>query len=196
MMIVTRKQLKNCLAKEKEFYAPYTLSLRYFKSVLMRDPGTVRWNYIKTLRKLEFYFNNRNKSFIYAMLNAIYARKFNSLGLKLGIELDRNVFDEGLMIFHAQGVVVNGDVKVGKNCILHGGNVIGNMGNDLKMPVIGNNVRLGTGAKVLGDVYIADGVQIGAGAVVLDSCYEKGALLVGIPARVHKKDSEKNSIEM
>ena len=102
MMIVTRKQLKNCLAKEKEFYAPYTLSLRYFKSVLMRDPGTVRWNYIKTLRKLEFYFNNRNKSFIYAMLNAIYARKFNSLGLKLGIELDRNVFDEGLMIFHAQ----------------------------------------------------------------------------------------------
>ena len=100
------------------------------------------------------------------------------------------------MIFHAQGVVVNGDVKVGKNCILHGGNVIGNMGNDLKVPVIGNNVRLGTGAKVLGDVYIADGVQIGAGAVVLDSCYEKGALLVGIPARVHKKDSEKNSIEM
>lgn len=69
-------------------------------------------------------------------------------------------------------------------------------GNDLKVPVIGNNVRLGTGAKVLGDVYIADGVQIGAGAVVLDSCYEKGALLVGIPARVHKKDSEKNSIEM
>lgn len=51
--------------------------------------------------------------------------------------------------------------------------MIGNMGNDLKVPVIGNNVRLGTGAKVLGDVYIADGVQIGAGAVVLDSCYEK-----------------------
>ena len=79
---------------------------------------------------------------------------------------------------------------MGKNCILHGANVIGNMGNDLKAPVIGNNVRLGAGAKVLGDVYIADGVQIGAGAVVLKSCYEEDVLLVGVPAHIHEK-SEK-----
>lgn len=69
--------------------------------------------------------------------------------------------------------------------MLHGANVIGNMGTDLSAPVIGNNVRLGSGAKVLGNVYIADDVRIGAGAIVLHSCYKKGALLVGIPAKEH-----------
>ena len=143
--------------------------------------------YIKALRKLEYYYNNRNKNFVCAFMNLYYARRFNKLGFRLGIELNRGVFDEGLMIFHATGIVVNGDAKVGKNCMLHGANVIGNMGNDLKAPVIGDNVRLGAGAKVLGDVYIADDVQIGAGAIVLHSCYEKGALLVGIPAKVHTR---------
>lgn len=155
--------------------------------MLVKDWGISRWIYVKTLRKSEFYFNNRNKNFLYALLNMFYTHKFNRLGYRLGIEMGRNVFDEGMMIFHTQGIIVNGDAKVGKNCMLHGENVIGNKGNDLKAPTIGDNVRLGTGAKVLGDVYIADNVQIGAGAIVLDSCYEKGALLVGIPARIHKK---------
>lgn len=187
MMINTRQQLKYCLETERKFYAPSSHTLGYLKRILVNDSGIMRWKYVKTLRTLEFYFNNRNRGIHYAILNGIYARKFHRLQFKLGIEMDRNIFDEGLMIYHTQGIVVNGDARVGKNCMLHGGNVIGNMGNDLSTPVLGDNVRLGTGAKVLGDVYIADGVQIGAGAVVLDSCYEKGALLVGIPAKVHKK---------
>lgn len=186
-MISTREQLKNCLAKEKDFYVPAASFGRKIRNILLGGPAAERWKYVKTLRKLEYYYNNRNKNFIYAFMNLYYARKFNRLGFKLGIELDRNVFDEGLMIFHAQGIVVNGDARVGKNCMLHGANVIGNKGNDLNAPVIGDNVRLGAGAKVLGDVYIADGVQIGAGAVVLQSCYEKGALLTGIPAKVHMR---------
>lgn len=186
-MIITKEQQKNCLAKEKEFYVSQMTFTRYVKDKVMGGSGLMRWKYIKTLRKLEYYFNNRNNNFIYAVLNVFYARKFYRLGLKLGIELERNVFDEGLMIFHTQGIVVNGDARVGKNCMLHGANVIGNMGNDLKAPVIGDNVRMGAGAKVLGDIYIADNVQIGAGAVVLQSCYEKGALLVGIPAKIHSR---------
>ena len=98
------------------------------------------------------------------------------------------------MIYHTSGIVVNGDARIGKNCKLHGGNVIGNKGNDLKAPIIGNNVRLGTGAKILGDVYIADDVQIGAGAIVLNSCYEKGALLIGIPAKVHSSSKKTKEV--
>lgn len=141
--------------------------------------------YVKALRKLEYYFNNWNKNLVCAFMNLYYARKSNKLGFRLGIEMNQGVFDEGLMIFHIIGIVVNGDAKVGKNCILHAANVIGNMGNDLKAPVIGDNVRFGAGAKVLGDVYIVDDIQIGVGAVVLQSCYEKGALMVGVPAKVH-----------
>lgn len=185
-MISTKEQLKKCLEKEKELYVlPATLS-RKIRNLLLGGPAILRWRYIKTYRKLEYYYCNRNKSIIYAIMNLFYARKFNGLGFKLGIELERGVFDEGLMIYHTNGIVVNGDAKIGKNCILHGANVIGNMGNDLNAPVIGDNVRLGTGAKVLGKVYIADNVQIGAGAIVLHSCYEKGALLIGVPAKVYK----------
>lgn len=46
----------------------------------------------------------------------------------------------------------------------------------------GDNVEIGVGAKIIGDIYIADGVKIGANAVVVKSCYNKGATLVGIPA--------------
>ena len=194
-MIVTKKQLRECLSKEKQFYISSSSTGRKIKNHLMDTPDAERWKYVKTLRYLEYYYNNRHKNPAYAFMNLIYARKFNRLGYKLGIELNRGVFDEGLMIYHTSGIVVNGDAKVGKNCMLHGANVIGNMGTDLKAPVIGNNVRLGAGAKVLGDVYIADHVQIGAGAIVLHSCYEKGALLVGIPARVHPRRNHQGSSE-
>ncbi len=192
-MITTREQLDDCLKIEKEFYNPTKSTSRRIKSYLIAGRGVELWKYIKALRRLEYYYNNRNKNPFLGFMNLMYARKFNKLGFKLGIELERGVFDEGLKIYHTQGIVVNGDAKVGKNCILHGANVIGNMGNDLKAPVIGDNVRLGAGAKVLGDVYIADNVQIGAGAVVLHSCYEEGALLVGIPAKAHTHSNKKDT---
>lgn len=183
-MIMTKKELKSCLEIEYPLYIMNGL-FRRLQNEILGGPGVVRWKYIKTLRKSEYYYSNRKKNLFYAFMNLYYTRKFNRLGFKLGIELGRGVFDEGLNLYHTQGIVVNGDAKIGKNCMLHGANVIGNMGNDLKAPVIGNNVRLGAGAKVLGNVYIADDVQIGAGAIVLQSCYEEGALLVGIPAKVH-----------
>ena len=190
-MITTKEQLKEYLKIENDLYVPSKSSIRNY---ILGGPDIYRWKYIKAYRKLEYYYNNRNKNVVYAILNLHYARKFNRIGFKLGIELNRNVFEEGLMIYHTSGIVVNGDARIGKNCKLHGGNVIGNKGNDLKAPIIGNNVRLGTGAKILGDVYIADDVQIGAGAIVLNSCYEKGALLIGIPAKVHSSSKKTKEV--
>lgn len=81
---------------------------------------------------------------------------------------------------------MNGYTRVGKNCKLHGSNCIGNDGKTLAAPVIGDNVRLGVGAKVIGDIHIADNVTIAAGAVVIHSCEIKGATLAGVPAKVVK----------
>lgn len=73
--------------------------------------------------------------------------------------------------------------KIGKNCQFHGNNCVGNKGVlDEAAPRLGDNVEIGVGAKIIGDIYIADGVKIGANAVVVKSCYNKGATLVGIPA--------------
>ena len=113
----------------------------------------------------------------------IFRNKKNILGAKLGIYIPENVFDEGLHIWHYGNIIVNGGSKVGKNCILHGDNCIGNNGRDNKCPVIGNNVDIGVGAKIIGNVYVADNVKIGAGAVVVNNCLESGATYVGVPAR-------------
>lgn len=85
--------------------------------------------------------------------------------------------------WHYGSVIVNGHAKIGKNCQFHGNNCVGNKGVlDEAAPRLGDNVEIGVGAKIIGDIYIADGVKIGANAVVVKSCYNKGATLVGIPA--------------
>lgn len=79
---------------------------------------------------------------------------------------------------------MNGHATIGKNCQFHGNNCVGNKGgNSNEAPTIGDNVEIGVGACVIGNITIADNVRIGANAVVTQSCLHKGATLVGIPAR-------------
>lgn len=113
-----------------------------------------------------------------------YAHKRNRLANMLGLEIGTENIAEGLLVFHANNVV-NGYSVIGKNLHLHGTNVIGNIGPDdpTGCPVIGDNVMLGAGAKVLGRVTIADNIKIAAGAVVVHSFTEPGITIAGVPAR-------------
>ena len=105
------------------------------------------------------------------------------MGEKLGITIWHNCVDEGLRIWHYGDIIINGHAKIGKNFQLHGGNCIGNKGTGFyEAPIIGDNVEIGVGAKVIGDIKIADNVVIGAGAVVIHDINEKGVIAVGIPA--------------
>ena len=60
----------------------------------------------------------------------IYRFSKNILGTKLGIYIPAGVFDEGLHIWHYGNIIVNAESKVGKNCMLHGDNCIGNNGKN------------------------------------------------------------------
>lgn len=179
--ICTREKLKETLSIEKEIYLPEG---RKIKNIIISDPYIYIYKYIKLLRIAEYYHNNSGK--INKILYTIYRRRKNRLGIKLGLEIWDNTFGEGLTIYHPGNIVVNGYTRVGKNCKLHGSNCIGNDGKTLAAPVIGDNVRLGVGAKVIGDIHIADNVTIAAGAVVIHSCEIKGATLAGVPAKVVK----------
>ena len=77
--------------------------------------------------------------------------------------------------------MINGNARVGKNCRLYGNNCIGNDGIHSECPVIGDNVRICVGAKIIGDVSIANNVIVAAGAVVNKDCLKEGA---GIPAKI------------
>ena len=117
-----------------------------------------------------------------------YIRKKNNLGNRLGLEMNTINVAPGLFIYHfAGGIVCNGNGVLGKNCHLHGNNCIGNAGpHDNRCPILGDNVMVGVGAKIIGNVKIANGVKIAAGAVVVHDVLEEGCTVAGVPARVVK----------
>ena len=138
--------------------------------------------YMKHLRYLQYV---REKSGLFNRFRIIFhERRRNTLGNKLGFFMGYNVLGKGTTIYHHGTIIINESARLGENCKLHGNNCIGNDGFTKKAPVIGNNVDIGFGASIIGDVHIADDCKIGAGAVVVKSCDIKGATLVGVPARV------------
>lgn len=100
----------------------------------------------------------------------------------------------GLRIYHTSGVVIGPGVCIGRNCTIQSDVVVGGTGGPIRgangAPVLGHDVQLGTGAKIIGNLIIADGVAIGANAVVLDSITVPRALAVGVPARIIERTSE------
>ena len=100
------------------------------------------------------------------------------------------MFGPGLSIAHYGTIVVSTAARVGKNCRLHEGVNIGATNGSSRAPQIGDNVFIGTGAKIIGDITIADDVAIGANAVVVKSIQEQGITVGGVPA---KKISVNNS---
>ena len=92
-----------------------------------------------------------------------------------------------MCIPHPLGVVI-GASSIGSNCIVFQGVTIGAkeidfIGNKKLRPEIGDNVTIGSGAKILGSIKIADKTVIGANAVVLNDIQEPGFKYGGIPAR-------------
>ncbi|MBU0701856.1 serine O-acetyltransferase [bacterium] len=94
--------------------------------------------------------------------------------------------DKGLRIHHFGGIIIHSAVTIGKNCTLHQGVTIGDRGNPLKAPRIGDNVFIGAGAKILGDIIIGDNCQVGANAVVIKSVPDN-CVVVGVPAKIVDK---------
>lgn len=90
---------------------------------------------------------------------------------------------KGFRIHHFGGVIFHSNVKMGENCTVYQGVTLGDKGGWGNPPTIGNNVLIGAGAKVLGDITIGDNVAIGANAVVLSSI-PANSIAAGIPAKI------------
>lgn len=105
-----------------------------------------------------------------------------------GIMLPCSVKAEGgLYIGHFGGIIINGNVVLGKNCKISHGVTIGTCGNGKQgVPVIGDNVYIGAGAKILGPIIIGDNVVVGANAVVVKNV-PSDTKVVGVPARAINK---------
>lgn len=88
-------------------------------------------------------------------------------------------------IDHGEGVVIGETTIIGDDVLIYQQVTLGGTGNEhgKRHPTIGNNVIIGAGAKVLGNITIGDNVRVGAGSVVVEDVPEHSTV-VGIPGRV------------
>ena len=115
-----------------------------------------------------------------------YLHKLHRLGVLTGIDIPINVVGKGLFIPHGK-VVISHLASIGECCTIYSDVTIGIDGvEETEAATIGNNVIIGTGARIIGNVKIADGVVIGANAVVCKDILEQNAVVVGIPSRIVK----------
>ena len=127
------------------------------------------------------------------------ARFFSQSGrLWTGIEIHPGAqIGRGLFIDHGSGVVIGETTVIGDNCTLYQGVTLGGTGKDKgkRHPTLGNNVLIGSGAKILGPFTVGDNARVAAGAVVLAEV-PPNSTAVGVPARIVRKDGVRVCGEM
>lgn len=127
------------------------------------------------LYKIHFYFIAR----LISQIN----RFFTGIEIHPGAQIGKRLF-----IDHGMGVVIGETSIIGDDCLIYHGVTLGGMSTKLEKrhPTLGNNVMVGTGAKILGNIHIGDYTKIGANCIVIHDV-EAGKTVVGIPGEVLMK---------
>lgn len=136
--------------------------------------------------KISHYFYLK-KHFIIARYISEKAKR------KTGIEIHPGAtIGKGLFIDHGTGVVIGETAIVGNNVTLYHGVTLGGTGKEKgkRHPTIGNNVFIGSGAKILGNIVIGNNVKIGANAVILKNV-PSNVTVVGVPGKIVKSSEKK-----
>ncbi|MGE5628682.1 MAG: serine O-acetyltransferase EpsC [Solirubrobacterales bacterium] len=126
----------------------------------------------------------KKKWFFTARLISQFARFFTGIEIHPGATIGK-----GFFIDHGMGVVIGETAVVGDHVLMYHGATLGATGKDnsgKRHPTVGNNVVIGSGVKVLGNVTIGDNSKVGSNAVVLKDV-PANSTAVGIPARIVKK---------
>ena len=168
------------------------------KAVLDRDPAArsfwevfFLYSGLKAIRhyRLSHWFYNKKLYFIARYISQ-RARRIT------GVEIHpAAVIGDGVFIDHGMGVVIGETTIIGDNCTIYQGVTLGGTGKDKgkRHPTIGNNVVIGSGAKVLGPFKVGDNSKIAANAVVLSEVPDN-CTVVGVPGRVVKKNNIKINV--
>ena len=110
-----------------------------------------------------------------------------------GIEIHPGaVIGSEFFIDHGSGVVIGETTIIGDNCTIYSGVVLGgtSLKKEKRHPTIGDNVVIGTGAKILGPITVSDNVRIGANSVVVNDV-PSNSVVVGVPGKIVSRIGEK-----
>ncbi len=128
------------------------------------------------------HFLYKRKRFLIARLISEKAKRKTGIEIHPGATIGKNLF-----IDHGMGVVIGETCIIGDNVTLFHGVTLGGTGKEKgkRHPTIGNNVFIGSGAKILGNITIGNNVKIGANSVILESIPDN-VTVVGIPGKIIK----------
>lgn len=166
-------------------------------SIMERDPAA--------RSRLEVYFlysgfkavrSYRRANWFYRHNHKFIARWISQRARRrTGIEIHPGAtIGKGLFIDHGMGVVIGETAEIGDNCTIYQCVTLGGTGKDhgKRHPTLGNNVMVGSGAKILGPFKVGDNARVAAGAVVLDEV-PPNSTAVGVPARIVRINGQKPS---
>ena len=142
-------------------------SKRGIKEFFFPEPTQV---FLKWLRRTQWHYNANG--LLHKLLFLLAYHCYRKISLRTGFSIPKNVCAPGLSLPHYGSIVINANCKIGKNCRIQNNVNIGATGGSSKAPIIGDNVYIGPGAVIYGDIEIADNCYIGANAVVNKSFIE------------------------
>lgn len=179
MAITSKAQLDEYIRADLFRYSGKTdkKTLRKYR----RRSGGFRFTFY--MRKCSYY---RHRKLLKYIAFPYYKIKKNRTGQKNGFDIyEGTSIGKGLHIAHFGCLVIHADAVLGENVSLSHGVTVGQTIKDGKVltPVIGNNVYIAPGAKVIGGIKIGNNAAVGANAVVTRDVPEN-AVVAGVPARV------------
>jgi len=179
---------------------PIVTIFKDFKACFERDPAA---RTILGFFEVVFLYSGFHALLFHRIAHVLYVLKIPFLPRLLsqimrfftGVEIHPGArISPGLFIDHGMGVVIGETTEIGKNVTLYQGVTLGGTGvqRGKRHPTLGDNVVVGAGAKVLGNIRLGNGVKVGAGSVVVHSIPEN-CTVVGVPAEVVRKEGKKVS---
>lgn len=182
--IHSKKDLNTYLICDEIAFTGHKLStIRRILLCLARHQNLGLW-FLKKNRRLEYRFNNRNKSPFHKLVYFLAGYRYVRWQHQYSCSIPVNAIGPGFRIWHfAQGsIIINDQAIIGTGCSISAGCCIGQAKEHA--PIIGDACEICLNATVLGGIHVADRTVIGANALVLKSSEESEVTIAGSPASV------------
>ena len=136
--------------------------------------------------RLAHFLHTHGMKFLARLISQL-SKFFTGIEIHPGATIGRR-----LVIDHGTGIVVGETAVIGDDCLIYQGVTLGGTGKDVgkRHPTLGNDVMVGSGAKILGPFRVGDNARIAANSVVLREVPDN-ATVVGVPGRVVRLSGEK-----
>ncbi len=180
------------MRKTELFYAVKSDHFRVYKTtttlaILKHIITGESFKYIFWFRLCSFFRTKKIHAVAYFLCRCMLSHYKYKFGISIN---DKTKIGNGFYIGHFSCIFISPDAMIGKNCNISQGVTIGKIsqGNKIGAPIIGNNVYIAPGAKIIGGIHIGDNVAIGANAVVVTDVPDN-VTVGGAPAKIISKNS-------